>query len=50
MSVRRPVGHNAREADTIDQMAGIVTGMEGKRLRYRDLITDTGRSSGMWGL
>ena len=38
--------HNVRDADTIDQMAGVVTGMNGKRLRYRDLIADTGQSSG----
>ena len=30
--------HNDRERDTIDQMAGIVRGMVGKRLRYEDLI------------
>ena len=30
--------HNVREADTIDQMAGVVSGMVGKRLMYRDLI------------
>ena len=29
--------HNQREADTIDQMVAMVQGMEGKRLRYRDL-------------
>ena len=29
--------HNQREADTIDQMAGMVRGMEGKRLRFSDL-------------
>ncbi len=30
--------HNVREADTIDQMASVVTGLVGKRLMYRDLI------------
>ena len=30
--------HNARRLDTIDQMAGIVRGLEGKRLRYKDLV------------
>ena len=30
--------HNDRDADTIDQMEHIATGMMGKRLRYRDLI------------
>ena len=38
--------HNVRDADTIDQMTGIVAGMSGKRLRYRDLIADNGRDSG----
>ena len=30
--------HNVRQLDTIDQMAGMVKGMDGKRLRYRDLV------------
>ena len=30
--------HNDRTSDTVDQMAKIVQGMGGKRLRYRDLI------------
>ena len=30
--------HNVRTADTIDQMVAMVQGMDGKRLRYRDLI------------
>ncbi|MXW92056.1 MAG: IS1595 family transposase [Rhodospirillaceae bacterium] len=30
--------HNVRNADTVDQMAGVVTGLVGKRLMYRDLI------------
>ena len=30
--------HNQRDADTIDQMAGLVRGMEGRRLRYADLV------------
>ena len=38
--------HNVREADTIDQMTGIVAGMASKRLRYRDLIADNGLDSG----
>ena len=29
----------ARESDTIDQMAAMVRGMGGKRLRYKDLIS-----------
>ena len=29
--------HNARSLDTIDQMSALVRGMDGKRLRYRDL-------------
>ena len=32
--------HNDRKSDTIDQMAAIVRGMNGKRLRYRDLVAD----------
>ena len=38
--------HNDREADTVDQMTGIVAGMVGKRLRYSDLIADNGLDSG----
>ena len=38
--------HNDRDADTFDQMAGIVVGMAGKRLRYRELIADNGLASG----
>ena len=38
--------HNDREADTVDQMAGIVAGMAGKRLRYSDLTADNGLDSG----
>ena len=30
--------HNARDADTLDQMAHIVRGMNGKRLRYQELV------------
>jgi len=30
--------HNVRDADTIDQMASVVTGLVGKRLMYRDLV------------
>ena len=37
--VREFVGrYNIRPADTIDQMSAIVRGMEGKRLRYQDLV------------
>ena len=38
--------HNAREANTIDQMGGVVAGMVGKRLMYRNLIADNGLASG----
>ena len=38
--------HNTRDRDTGDQMVGLVTGMEGKRLRYADLIADNGLESG----
>ncbi len=41
--------HNAREADTIDQMSGVVTGMAGKRLRYRELTADNGLDNGARG-
>lgn len=30
--------HNIRDLDTIDQMASVVKGMEGKRLKYKDLV------------
>ena len=30
--------HNIREEDTVDQMAAVVRGMAGKRLKYADLI------------
>ena len=30
--------HNSRELDTVDQMSEVIWGMEGKRLRYRDLV------------
>ena len=32
--------HNVRGLDTISQMSGIVDGMQGKRLRYRDLVSN----------
>ena len=32
--------HNDRPSDTIQQMAHMVQGMEGKRLRYDDLISN----------
>ena len=32
--------HNDRKRDTLDQMAAIVRGMNGKRLQYRDLVSD----------
>ena len=38
--------HNIREADTLDQMAGVARSMLGKRLRYDDLIADNGLDSG----
>ena len=38
--------HNVRDADTVDQMLGVVAGMGGKRLRYNDLIADNGLDSG----
>ena len=38
--------HNLRDEDTLDIMAAVATGMEHKRLRYRDLIADNGLPSG----
>ena len=38
--------HNVRELDTAEQMGDVAAGMEGKRLRYKDLIADNGLSSG----
>ena len=38
--------HNDYDADTADPMAGIIAGMKGKRLRYRGLTADNGRSNG----
>ena len=38
--------HNLRESDTPDQMRIIVEQMDGKRLKYRDLIKDNGLDSG----
>lgn len=38
--------HNMRELDTIDLMAGIRRGMEGKRLTYKRLIAKNGLASG----
>ncbi len=32
--------HNIRDRDTIDQINAVVADMEGKRLRYFDLIAD----------
>ena len=30
--------HNMRESDTLAQMAGMVKGLDGKRLRYKELV------------
>ena len=38
--------HNMRELDTVAQMQQVVKGMNGKRLRYADLIADNGLPSG----
>ena len=37
---------NIRELDTVEQMEDLADGLEGKRLRYRDLIAPNGLSSG----
>ena len=36
--------HNIRELDTMAQIQHVMAGMVGKRLMYRDLIADNGRS------
>ena len=38
--------HNIRPRNTIDMMQSVVIGMDGKRLRYRDLTLDNGLPSG----
>ena len=38
--------HNARNADTQDQMIALAVGLIGKRLLYRDLIAPNGLASG----
>ncbi len=38
--------HNLRELDTIDIIAAVTGGMDGKRLRYRELIADNGLPNG----
>ncbi len=38
--------HNVRELDTVDQMGGVVAGMEGKRLKYEALTRKNGLASG----
>ena len=39
-------GQNVRESDTAEQMHALAEDMEGKRLRYRDLIAPNGLRSG----
>ena len=38
--------HNVREQDTIEQMAAVTDGMEGKRLTYEQLIAPNGLENG----
>ena len=38
--------HNVRNEDTIEQMADLVRGMAGKRLKFTDLIAENSLSSG----
>ena len=38
--------HNLRERDTAEQLKSVSQGMNGKRLRYQDLIADNGLDSG----
>ena len=37
--------HNVRELDTIDQMRLLAKGLDGRRLRFKDLVADNGKSS-----
>ena len=41
--------HNLRAQDTIDMMGAVVLGMDGKRLKYKELIRDNGLDSGARG-
>ena len=41
--------HNARDADTLDQMEALAEAMRGKRLKYEDLIADNGLPNGARG-
>ena len=41
--------HNLREVDTIDIMGSVAEGMNGKRLRYKDLIAANGLDNGSRG-
>lgn len=41
--------HTPREHDTIEIMGAVASGMDGKWLRYRELIADNGLSSGARG-
>ena len=41
--------HSLSELDTIDMMGAVVLGMDGKRLKYEDLIGDNGLDSGARG-
>ena len=41
--------HNLREQDIIDMTDAVVLGMDGKRLRYEDLIRDNGLAAGARG-
>ena len=41
--------HNRRPSDILDQMGAMVKGMDGKRLRYVELITPNGLESGARG-
>lgn len=38
--------HNLRDQDTVDMMGAVVLGMDGKRLKYEDLIKDNGPAFG----
>ena len=37
--------HNSRSNDTINQVRNVIRGMDGKRLRYQDLIEESHEES-----
>ncbi len=41
--------NNLRDLDTVDQMASLIAGTDGKRLTFKALIAENGLSSGARG-